>query len=105
MEQIILFNEIKKYLESVDTDIIIMDQIDDKDRRFHFKDDWFLMVSFREDNFNIKDIKFFLKNMYGNYSTSPAKSYTEHCMELQDTLLPYFKMKERQEKIKNIIND
>lgn len=105
MEQIVLFNEIKKYLESTESYITLVDQIDDRGRRFHFRHDWYLMVSFREDKFNIKDINDFLDVMYNNYIASPSKSFTDSCMLLQDTLLPYFKMKQRQEKIKNIIDE
>lgn len=105
MEQIILFNEIKKYLKSFDTDINIVDQIDDRDRRFHFRNEFYLMLSFREVNFNTKDIKEFLGSMYNNYSTSPSQTFTDDCMEIQDVLLPFLKSKERQEKIENILKD
>lgn len=102
MNQDQLFKELNEFLQETSS-IRIFDELDDKDRRFHFRDEWFLMMSFREESFTIDEIQRVLNLYYKNYSTSPSKSFTDGCVEIYDTLLPFFKIKDRQRKIKNIL--
>ena len=96
----ILYNEIKKYLESIDTEFEIVDHLDDKDRRYHFKYDFFYHLSFKEESFNIE----YIQETLEIYCNPRTKSFLIGTQELYDTLMPYLKSKERKEKIKKFLD-
>lgn len=97
-----IFNEIKDVLESINSDYEIENCVDDKGRSYHFKNDWFYHLALREDQFDAKQIKETLLRC-SDIRRSPSKSFAMGSEQLYDDLKDYLVMKERQEKIKNIL--